>query len=445
VDELARAQAELARALGRARAGEDRALAQRVRDGGEQLATILSGLLKLSRVHAPDNHALDAPVAELTRCLGALIELLGTVHLVTVEDQVYVNDVRIRLEGRPGNRDLGADLRRHGMGGLSFHAALPDPAIRALVGILATAPAPQAPRTAVNRALAEAGLGTVETAGQFRFITDAEGEHRNPDQIVRRMMSLVSETWANLAAGRLLNPLPLRRIVLEALDAGIGAPAFWGPYPGDAPVHAVHAAQVAATALATAKAAGFSQAFLQDLGIAALLHDTGYLAPEVGDGPAGLGRHPVEGGRIVLRQRGFHEAKIRRLRAILEHHRDHAVPAGKPSASGALLRLAEDYNTLVRLYGNKVLRAEALGAILRAAGTLYHPSLAQLLVNALGRHPPGTLLELDDGRLVRVAAPARSADLWDKPLVRALDPRTHEPAGPILDAAMLRVRRAIPG
>ncbi|HEX7487803.1 MAG TPA: hypothetical protein VF341_02765, partial [Anaeromyxobacteraceae bacterium] len=76
-DELARAQSSLGRAIGRARAGEDRELSQKVREGGEALANIVCGLLKMSRVHAADNRAFDAPAAELSRLLSMLLELLG--------------------------------------------------------------------------------------------------------------------------------------------------------------------------------------------------------------------------------------------------------------------------------------------------------------------------------------------------------------------------------
>jgi hypothetical protein len=166
----------------------------------------------------------------------------------------------------------------------------------------------------------------------------------------------------------------------------------------------------------------------------------------VGEGAAALARHPVEGARIVLRQRGFSEAKLRRLRAVLEHHRDYANPTLRPSTFGSILRLAEDYVNVVRLYGTKVTRDAALGAMLKAGGKLYQPALAQLLVNALGRFPPGTLLELGDGRLGRSTAPARGADLWDKPLIRLLDPATRRPVGELLDLARGgAVRRVLPG
>ncbi|HET6410668.1 MAG TPA: HD domain-containing protein [Anaeromyxobacter sp.] len=446
MDELHKAQEDLARALGRARAGEDRDLVQKVRESGEQVVHMLSGLLRLTRVHAPENRAFDSPVAEFSRALSALIELLGPVHLVTVEDQIYVNDVRIRAEPRSGTRDLGAELRRHDTGGLSFHAPLGDAAIRSLVGALAAPPAGEAKRSDLLSRLQAAQVTTVELAGLFRFRLEEGEEQRSAEEVLRRLLGLVAETWKNLKDGRALNPLPLRRTVLDVLDLGLGAPAFWGGFPADAAPHAVHAAEVAMVALATARAAGFPSAFLQDLGIAALLHDTGYLSQGIGDGPAAFARHPLEGARVVLRQRGFHEAKVRRLRAVLEHHRDLATPSARPTPGGAILRLAEDYANVNRFFGTRVLRADALGAMVKGGGTLYHPVLVQVMVNALGRHPPGTLLELEDGRLVRVAAPARSPELWAKPLVRPVDPRTHELLAEVEDLAQgPRVRRALPG
>jgi hypothetical protein len=93
-----------------------------------------------------------------------------------------------------------------------------------------------------------------------------------------------------------------------------------------------------------------------------------------------------------------------------------------------------------------VTRADALGAMLRAGGRYYHPALAQVLVNVLGRHPPGTLLELADGRIARVAAPPASPDRWELPPVQHLDPVSRAPAGPLLDLATgPGVRRVLPG
>jgi hypothetical protein len=448
VDELALAQSTLGRALGRARAGEDRELARKVREGGEQLAQMLNGLLKLTRTHSADNQAFDAPVAELARALAGLGELLGTVHLVTVEDQIYLNDIRIRSDGRSGPKDLGQELRRHNTGGLSFHGPLQGPQIRVLVSGIAGPGAAEAPRQALGDWLSRQGVGTVELSGIYRFRMvrpDGEAPRRAPEEVLALLLELASQTFDHVAAGRVLNPLPIRRAIVEALETGIEAPAFWLAFPAG-PSHTAHAVEVAMTAILLGRTAGLGAGFLQDLGIAGLIHDAGYLAPGVGQGPEALARHPLEGARILLRQRGFSEAKVRRLLAVLDHHRDAADPAARPSLMGAILRVAEDYANVIRLYGAKVTRSAALGAMLKAGGTFYHPALVQLLVNALGRFPPGTLLELSGGRLGRSAAPARGPELWDRPLVRLLDPLTRQPTAQQVDLAQGgAVARELPG
>jgi hypothetical protein len=101
----------------------------------------------------------------------------------------------------------------------------------------------------------------------------------------------------------------------------------------------------------------------------------------------------------MLRQRGFHEAKMRRVLAILQHHRD-ANDRLHPGLFGRILRIAEDYDTLSRRSG-KLSPTMALAAMQQWAGTRYDAVLLQLLVNALGAYPLGALLaRRRPGRLV---------------------------------------------
>jgi hypothetical protein len=450
VDELARAQGRLARAIGKARAGEDRELAQRVRENGESLAQMLSGLLRLTRVHAADNQAFDAPVEDFGRALRALHQLLGPVHLVAVEDQVYANEVRLRSEGRPGLAELGAELRRHNVGGLTFQGPLDARQVRALVAAFAARPEERNPRSAVRARLEREGIGAVELDGIFRFRTGDEpaAGAADPNQTLRAAMRLAAEAFGQVAAGRGCNPLAMRRAVSSVVEAGPLGPALWSGWVASAPRHE-HALAVALHALALGEAAGLSRAVLQDLGVAALLHDVGYAALAVGpgsSGPDGLARHPGEGARVLLRQRGYSESKLRRLRAVLDHHRDLAGPRGPPSALGAILRIAEDYACFLRVHGARVTAGEVLGAMARAAGSLYHPVLLQLFVNTLGAFPPGTLLELADGRRARSASLVRGPDRFAAPLALLCDPATGAPCGPTLDLADgPLVRRALPG
>jgi len=275
--DLSALQAGLARALARARAGEDRELHQKLRDRGDALAQVLAALFRTTRMHAADNRAFDAPIAELVRVLAEVVELLGTVQLVAVEDQVYLNDVRVRSEVK--GADLGAELARHNAGGLTFHAALDEAQVRALVAAFARKPAPEAPRRALQAALDAAGVGCVEATPRYRFRTRStpEQDGRDPVEVVRRTLRLVDDTFEHVSLGRVLNPLPLRRSVAEVMAVGAGAPELWETLASGTPL-ANHAATVMLTSLLVGRAAGFSRAALQDLGVAALLHDVGYAA-----------------------------------------------------------------------------------------------------------------------------------------------------------------------
>jgi hypothetical protein len=244
-----------------------------------------------------------------------------------------------------------------------------------------------------------------------------------------------------------LNPLPLRRSVAQILDLGPSMPAFWEALNEGSP-HTSHAATVTLLALLIGKGAGFSTGLLHDIGVAAMVHDVGYtgVPADIARGAEGLARHPGEGARAMLRQRGFHVAKLRRLRAVLDHHRDHAEPRGQPSLIGEVLRIAEDYSTLLRVYQQRISPVDALGAMARAAGRFYHPVLMQVTINQLGRYPPRTLLELDDGRLVRSISPARSPETFANPLVRAVNDGAQATIGEAVELDRLgAVRRVLPG
>jgi len=94
-DDLSRAQEALARAsAGRASGGPR----PREPGAGGGRAPGASSLRPPADDPAPlpDNTAFNKPVEDLHTTLVQLHELLGSVHLVAVEDQVYVNDIRIR-------------------------------------------------------------------------------------------------------------------------------------------------------------------------------------------------------------------------------------------------------------------------------------------------------------------------------------------------------------
>jgi hypothetical protein len=444
-DEISRAQATLGRALGRARIGEDRALANQVRELGERVAHLLSGLLRMTRLHSPDNRAFDKPVEELHHALVHLYDLLGTVHLVAVEDQVYVNDIRIRAGDKASSiRELGAELHRHNTGGITFHQPLDGPAIRVLIGAIGAAAAAEAPRGSLARALHAAGVSGLDLAGRFRFRMAGEAAEQVGDtrDLLSRAIEVTDEAFQNLAAGRVPNPLPLRRVAAELLERDLGDEELWREPPGASP-YAMHQVRVAHLSLLVGAALGLSADVRQDLGVAALYHDCGYAWTGAGSEAVAFERHAAAGARLLLRQKGFHEAKMRRVLAVLQHHRDLRDPS-PPGLFGRILRVAEDYDSLARR-SRQLSPTMALALMLKWAGTRYDPVLLQLLVNALGAYPPGTRLQLPDGRVAVSVAPSRGPDTFALPSARLVGadghPLDHAPRVDLRGISPLKVLR----
>ena len=149
-------------------------------------------------------------------------------------------------------------------------------------------------------------------------------------------------------------------------------------------------------------------------------------------------------------RRGFHEAKVRRVLALLHHHRDFGDGSRKPYLFGRLIRVAEDYDNLARLDAGGLGPAEALEALCSSSGELYDPLLVQLLVNTVGRYPPGTFLELEDGRIVQTLSLVRAKDTFARPrarLVRAADgkePKTPTTLDLANESAVKRALRRLP-
>ncbi len=421
-DELSRAQERLARTLERARASEDRELAGRVRDEGSQLVHQLNGLLRMCRLHSLENKAFEKPLRDLARTLGSLVELLGTLTLALVEDQVYLNEIRIRLDdAQGGTAELGAELLRHGLGGLRFYLPSSEQELRRFVACFAAKPDPQAPRAALRASLQLEGLEGIELLGRFRVrAATGNGGPSDSGDALKRCAQAVVDSFDNLGRGRLFNPLPARRAVAELLASRREREGLTVDPPG-CPPHVAHALRVCRLALLLGRELGLSHGQLQDLGVAALLHDVGYAEAErPGAPPPDFDRHPSAGARLLLRQRGFHLSKVRRVRAVLGHHRPATGQRHPPSLLSRLLRVGEDYDTLVRRAG--LLPRDALARMTGAAGSAYDPLSLQAFVNALGACPPGTRVTLTDGRSGVVVAPGQGQRGFTHPVV-AVDRR----------------------
>ena len=446
-DELESGQASLAAAIESARAGEDRQLGQRIRELGEQFVRLMNGLVRLNAIHSPNNHAFDTPTTELVSALKRLERLIGQVMVVCVEGQVYVNDVRVRMDERiSGPAELEHELGKHGCGGLSFGKPLDDKGVRALAAAIAAPPSADRPLNAFSDALRAGGITDVSPSGRFRLRLTGETE-RTVSQVelqrtLARSSGVIAEAWDNLASNRVPNPLPVRRLVNEFIDASadedlLAAEEKFTSGAGSIPF-ARHSLRVATFSVLIGRELGLSQASMADLGVAAMYHDCGYAQKDDGYAVA-FSLHGSAGVRMLLKQRGFHQAKIKRMLVAVEHHRDLGGATARPSLYARIVRISDDFETFTRLRPTGALMspAEALVRMGSAVGSAYDPHLFQLFVNRIGAFPPGSLLRLKDGRVVLSASGARDAARFSRPLCRVLRRADGSPGMPdeVIDTA----------
>lgn len=455
-DNILQAQEQIAVTLARARSEEDRELLNNVRELGGQVVHILNGLLRMARIHAPNNAAFDGPVRDFETALGKLIEVLGPVYVLCAEDQVFVNDVRIRFEFQiDENIALSTELLRHNAGGITFNEPLEGTQIRSLVQLLAGTPGARQARTTLQRRLADESLSSVQIHPPFRFrMSGGEEDTKLSDEFRELYLSAarpVADIFAALGTSRLPNPLPIRRMVNQMIDAGVSQDIATLAQDSEQqlPPFSRHTLNVTALSILIGREAGLPDASLADLGVAAVFHDVGFCLREEGFAVP-YARHTQAGLKILLLQRGFHRAKVRRLLAVLQHHRALDDPRGVPALYSRIIHIADDYDILTRYRPGKgplLAAPDAMARMAMMAGKLYDPLLLQLFINAMGPLPPGSIASLEDGRVVVVISAVRSPETFDKPLARVVRLSDgSKPAGdPIIDLAhaprVVRVHR----
>lgn len=434
-DDLQQSQDQLGKTLDKARAGEDRELASQIRDTGERLIRQLYGAMRLTGIHDLENAAYDKPIRELVVTTTDLIDLLGAVHLVAVEGQIYINDVRVRMDERMDiGGKLGHILRTYGLGGVSLHSKVDGDQFRRFIEGFADKPREDGrSRVHMQKRLMELGADTIELQGVYRLRISGEhvaAEDVDQHKVARNASMLVEATVDSLGQSRMPNPLTIRRVVTEMLDVGPGGEGMWEE-AASSDKFSAHTVRVGLLCMMIGKGLGLSNELMQDLGVAAMFHDVGYAfregaQPGGEDQPAVAGfappfeRHAAAGARMLLRQRGFHEAKIHRALATLQHHDDYEDGTDRepPTLFARILHVAEAYDTLLRGAGQpkKPRPPTVLKKLWAHAGTRYDPVVLQALTNELGKWPPGSVLRLEDGSVVQVQSNCRSPETWARPM-----------------------------
>ena len=194
---------------------------------------------------------------------------------------------------------------------------------------------------------------------------------------------------------------------------------------------AAHAVNVLVLALLLGRALGMHGSVLQELGLAALLHDVGKITMPMHIAEPGAPLSAVElqryrahvGESVALGQQMGLSSDV--LISIAQHH-EAADGSGHPlelmgdeiGRSGQILALVNTYERLCNpLFGNQPLTPhEAVSELYARQNNRFDPGILTTFIRMMGVYPPGCLIQLLDGRygLVVKVDPAHPL----KPVVR---------------------------
>lgn len=448
------------------------------RDGGEalrehglQVAMRLVATLRTGRSYAIGNQSFTRQLQQLLDALKPVFAEHGQALVASLDGDVHVNGVRLPL--RPASlkflEQLAAEFQVREIAGVEFRAGLALPELEGFM------------RYFLPSELYKGGeLAHACATQDFRHVRPLEAMAAEEpatgsgDAAASAGASLPPPAWTRALqnAARLLGGEPgpralelrhLKRVSQPLVDEVLADP------PGTAPLadarlapaggweHGVH---VCVLAIAVGRQLGLERTALSELGVAALLHDAGKDAvaglvrrPPASRGPAERAEaesHTLEGLRRVALSTTLNATSLLAMRAALEHHA--GGPDGypefsrewRPAAASRIVAIADAWVSLLarREEGRPApTPGEALGLVLGPLGARFHPALRGALVRVLGVHPPGQLVELDDGTIARSLG--GSPEDPERPVVEPLaDAAGARAAGPLPPERS--VRRALP-
>ncbi len=347
----------------------------------ERLVVDLGAAFQQRAVYAAGHPQVQRAVTRALEAFAAWCRHEGTseVSLLTLEGQLLVERQAIP-EDSPWARGLLQTYRRYEIGGLTLLAGLDA---EELGRFFESCQSAQGASATAHILVGRAGL----TAGDSpeRAATLGVAARVVPRWLTAEQMAEARAELVAAATGRASRIDRLRALVARlARSAETGALDPLDLTPADSDDRAfLHGLAVALATLRLGRALGLTGDALDELGLAALVHDIGFLGPEVeGESPAERReRHPIRGAARLAALDGLSDlvalvAYEHHLRFDREPNYPPTTTARAPLAAARVVAVAD---TWVTLRGRGELpAAEALVLLRSRAGTFLDPVLVEL-------------------------------------------------------------------
>ncbi len=432
---------------------------------GRTIVPKMEGMERILRTYDPNNETPRRILEEVGDGLRKLMPDRGQVGLVILPEHVFINGLRIKLDTGQHRvcSSFGSRLLDVGMAGLTVGHTFTYRSMLRFFELLrdsADIREPGEAREFIAHGLVQSQVTDLSLIRREEILDDPDEEStraRNRrlaiNAYVRGMAALgQARAMADLDVGRRRRQrTAIRRLValgetdpdtvlsLSGIrDIGLGAPN--------------HAMNSALLAIGIGMRIGLSRRDLVRLGLAALNHNVGeqLLPEELLEVPrelsdlerAELETHPLAGAHYLLKNYGMSQPILERALVSAEHHEWINGQGGYPLLLRPQLHLFSrvvavcdtfDALTFDRPHRPAFQPSEAIKLVIRASGRRLDPVIVRLLVDQVGRHPPGSLVELDTGEWAIVLGPGEGKYPTGRPKVLIFRDPLGDPLDPPIE------------
>ncbi len=407
--------------------------------------TTLQQVINLGQLLEPDNKNMLGPMDRVQQQFSEIVRQSGSFSFQQHEQNIFCNNQRLRCDGSTFMRHMQflKLLGARKIGGIQFKGAMTAGQWNQfLLAVSRYARESPTPYEDCCRQIEQRGLNgiveltPIESAMTMKRAKAVRLERRMfAVRTFAKCMALLREYIRHLdnAAHRGYFHLKLGRVLQDLVTVclengwkyfGLTNTKHFDEYLYN------HSVNVAVVSLALGVKAGLSRSHLQELGMAALLHDLGkaFLPPELLKKSGQFSeaerkqllQHPALGVRALLRVKQYNEALLKRIMVICEHHE--AVKGGNQHFYSRVIAVAETFDALTsdRPHRKAFLPDAAVKMMIDMGGKRLDRDIVALFVQSLGLFPCGTCVRLNTGELAIVFHPAMDPKTWMLPIVRII-------------------------
>ncbi|MCZ6792186.1 MAG: HD domain-containing protein [Planctomycetota bacterium] len=424
------------------------ALNSGVRKYGTAIVSNLAIAIKTTQLYSFAHQNVTGALAELEEYLVSFIRLEGEAELSRVDDFLFINEVRIKVDlgGMSVYDFILGIVKERDIGAITFSEGVNATELSRVVQLL-TKPLsnPDEPWKSFEAELQTTSLPNVKI-GHYDVRQEKQEEITDDKRILAinlffRAIHQMKDSFDAVQNKRRINFKRMKRVIQSMVDMVLeDEPTLLAlvnikDYGSRLANHSVN---VAVLSVALGSKLGFSKKLLGDLGISALLHDLGKvnlpqeLIQANPDQVSGADRealrdHVYNGVEVLLNQR-IVDAVVKSMNVAFLHHfrydstgypRTHVVKGQNfYSRLIAVCDLYENKSTPEALGGAGWEPDKIMRALMDGSGTEFDPLVVKAFVNLMGLYPVGCLVSLDTGELGSVVAPAANSRYLDRPTVR---------------------------